>query len=307
MKHSAILLLVAGLSVAGCGDDDASPDGGGSDGGTVDGGQRPDAGGMDPLREDCEPLAPDVCAMPFPSNYFLRGGRVMFGPTTLPRAAPGGRPPTHIPADVLESRDGFSVNASMITFLPGATITGLSRADSIAASIEPTSPTVILNTATGELVPHFVTIDQVARRATDRSMIIQAVVPLEHATRYVVAIRGVVDAGGTEIAPSEIFRALRDEEANSHPYVAARRDDFEEIFGFLTTAGVARDDLQIAWDFTTVSQANDTEWMLHVRDDALATVGADGPTYTIDSVMTDVNEHIAKRIEGRMTVPLYLD
>jgi hypothetical protein len=60
--------------------------------------------------------------------------------------------------------------------------------------------------------------------------------------------------------------------------------------------------------------------MVHVRDDALATVGADGPAYTYTSCTTasgpshdpcgiteNPNAYIRRRIIGQMTVPLYLD
>jgi hypothetical protein len=44
-----------------------------------------------------------------------------------------------------------------------------------------------------------------------------------------------------------------------------------------------------------------------MRDDALAQVGAAGPAYMIDDVVDAPEPGVARRIEGRMTVPLYLD
>jgi hypothetical protein len=44
-----------------------------------------------------------------------------------------------------------------------------------------------------------------------------------------------------------------------------------------------------------------------MRDDALEQVGDAGPSYVIDEIIDDPNEHIARRILGTMTVPLYLE
>ena len=58
----------------------------------------------------------------------------------------------------------------------------------------------------------------------------------------------------------------------------------EEIFTTLAAAGVARDDLYLAWDFTVASERNLTERLLLMRDDALraARHGA-RPAFTVDA------------------------
>jgi hypothetical protein len=47
--------------------------------------------------------------------------------------------------------------------------------------------------------------------------------------------------------------------------------------------------------------------LIAMRDDALAKVGAAGPSYTITKTTDAPNPHIFRRIEGTFTVPLYLD
>lgn len=303
--HGRCLFL---LFLAGC-DGGALVDAG-NDAGT-------DAGAIeDPLRADCEPLVPEFCALPWPSDYFLEddpstptGRRVALGPTTLPVAQVRLRRP--VDPSPLTTRDGWSVNGSILAYLPGATATGLPSPLSIAESIEASSPTVLLNASTGERVPHFSEIDEsVGDPAAPRALIIRPVVPLEHATRYIVAIRGVVDASGSAIAPSPVFTALRDGDDFDLDYVRDRRADFDAIFATLETAGVARAELQLAWDFTTASLENDTGWMLAVRDAALAVVGDDGPDFSIAQIeeYTEAeNMHIARRVHGFMNVPLFLD
>ena len=55
----------------------------------------------------------------------------------------------------------------------------------------------------------------------------------------------------------------------------------EDIFTTLAAAGVARDDLYLAWDFTVASERNLTERLLFMRDDAFARLGASAPAFTV--------------------------
>src|SRR5207237_2310507 len=130
---------------------------------------------------------------------------------------------------------------------------------------------------------------------------------LKDATRYIVAIRHVVDDQGALLETAPEFKNLRDGSSSSEPSINARRDLYKDIFAQLAKAGVAQADLQIAWDFSTASKDNTTKWMIAMRDDALKVVGTDGPAYTIDKVEENPNAHIRRRLDGHMTVPLYLD
>jgi hypothetical protein len=276
-----------------------------------------DAGpGEDLLRADCEPLVPEFCALPWPSDYFLRvdpstatGFRVAVGPTTLPRTNTRGR--AHVDPEAVNARDGWSTNASMLAYLPGATADGFATPLTIDASLAAGSKTVLMDATTGELVPHFAEIDEsVEDEGAPQAIIVRPVVHLAHATRYIVALRHVVDGSGSEIAPSPVFTALRDGTEHDHPYVAARRDHFETIFDTLEANGVTRADLQLAWDFTTSSLADDTAWMIAARDRAFEAVGEDGPDFVIDDIEelpVEENANIARRVRGRMTVPLFLE
>lgn len=79
------------------------------------------------------------------------------------------------------------------------------------------------------------------------------------------------------------------------------------IFTELAKAGVAREDLQIAWDYTTASKSNVTRHIVEMRDKALAAVGDDGPKFTVKDV-EELPEHpdLLRRLHLVMTVPLYL-
>jgi hypothetical protein len=260
----------------------------------------------------CDPLVPEICAYPFPSNVYTvpdettpTGRRVSLLDGTLPAASngyrPGGAP--------WSASDGFSAGMALLAYLPGAAATGLPTAVSIASSLEDGSPTVLFDTETGARVAHWVEIDHASDVPSERALMIRPAVRLEDARRYVVAIRRVTDAGGAVIAPSPAFAALRDGAPfPADPSIEARRSLYDAIFAALQEGGVAREDLQLAWDFTTASRESNTRRLLHMRDEALLAAGDGGPAYRIDSVDTDFNPStIAYRIRGTMTAPLYLD
>lgn len=267
------------------------------------------------VAEGCDPLVPTQCGFPFPSNFWLTedrstisGNRVVFGPTTLPSAAGYG----HMDPKWWADSDGFSAGQPALAHLPGATITGLPTQNSIAMSLLDTSPTIIINAETGERVAHFSEIDQSIPQEADeeRTFIVRPVVRLQDATRYIVAIRHVVDVNGKEIAPSPSFLALRDGSKACEPSVDKRRALYADIFDKLEKAGVPKKDLQLAWDFSTSSRDNNTRFMVAMRDDALTKVGTAGPEYILtktEEFTETENTHIWRRFIGNMKVPLYLD
>jgi len=400
MSRTWIALCVCLALLVGCDEEEApDTDGGGADAGAPD----VDAGpGEDLLRDDCEALVPEYCALPFPSDYWLAedsstasGHTVSLGETTLPRA--NVPPRRHVDPTELNARDGWSINASILAYLPDADPEGLADPDHIGDSIEPDSPTVLLNAETGERVPHIAELDlstrcppgfadcdgdilngcetdllspdscgscdatcsggqvcssrlcrdecQVGQTLVDgacvdqeriavcgepgfpcepypivpRTLIIRPVVPLAHETRYIVAVRGVVSRAGDVIEPPATFAALRDGTDTDVASIDARRDHFDGIFTTLEDNGVMRDDLQLAWDFTTSSLEDDTGWLVSARDQALEWAGDEGPAirfeteepYRCGNPMEDFtpeeNENIRRRLNLLMEVPLFTD
>ncbi len=257
----------------------------------------------------CDPLVPEYCGHPFPSNVFTTadpatptGRRVAFATDMMPVSYYEVQAD---PAPWLRS-DGFSPGVGIMVHLQDAVAAGLPSAANIAASLEDTSPTVLIDTATGMRVPHFAELDLSTDDPSRRVLFIRPAVRLTDATRYIVAVRGVVDGNGTAIAPSPAFAALRDGEPSDEPSVDERRPLYADIFAQLDTAGVGRADLQLAWDFTTASDENNIRPLVHMRDQALAMVGGT-PTFTIDTIDTEFDPRIAYRIEGTFEVPLFVD
>lgn len=295
---------------------DAAPP---ADAGAVDAapdlGPAPDGG--PPPDPDCDPLVPEVCALPWPSSHYLAedatadtGFRLRFGPTTLP----ANRSRKHIDPAPYHRLDGYSVGTPLMVFFPGLDASALPGEDSLAASLAEDAPILWFEDAGDRLVriPYFAELDARETDAARRLLIVRPAVILKEATRYVVAFRGLRDTEGTEYPAGAAFAALR-AGTSSDP----RQARFERLLGDLERAGIARDGLQLAWDFNTASCASTHGAMLHMRDDALAVVGEAGPEITVTEVrewvQTDdgsgrpVHPHLALELAGTFRVPHYLE
>jgi len=321
-----LALLTSSLFVACGGDDDPAGNGGtagtgGSAGTAGSAGAAGTGGSIDPnapplLGQDCDPLSTH-CGFPFPSNVYLiddttgkhpSGKEVRFGRTTLPRFAFG--PSIH--PQLLAGLDGFSPGQAPMMYFPGVKDDGFPNPTTIDDSLKADSRTVLIEAETGRRIPHWVDIDYSTRLNglddldDERAFMIRPAEHLKHSTRYIVAIRGLKNYSDEVIAPSDTFKALRDGSDSSEPSVGLRRELYADIFAKLDAAGVAKDDLQIAWDYTTASREGTTGKQLQLRDLALAAVGEDGPTYVVKRVEPNPNPHTKYRVTLTMTLPLYL-
>jgi hypothetical protein len=263
------------------------------------------------LTLDCDPMVPTQCGFPFPSSVWTTpdpstatGVHLYFGPTTLPETQ--SNTPVRMSVTPFLTHDGFAQGSVILTHRPNATATGLPNQDNIALSIATSSPTILMEADTGVLVPQFSELDQRSQVDAQRAFMIEPQVRLKDATRYLVAIRHVVDDHGKELPVNPVFQALRDDTPSKDLSVPPRRTLYADIISKLSAHGVETSTLQLAWDFTTASQANTTQWLTHMRDDALAVVGDKGPSYVIDSVTMNPNSYIYERLAGTMTVPYYL-
>lgn len=80
---------------------------------------------------------------------------------------------------------------------------------SIGDSLFEDCKTIVLDTDTGQRVPHWVEKDAVEKvHPEDDVMIIQPAIPLHHARRYIVAVRGLLDTSGNLIQPSDYFKKI---------------------------------------------------------------------------------------------------
>ena len=268
----------------------------------------------------CDPVDMAACLLPFPNDFFTvadtttdTGRRVSFSPLAMPRNTAGK------PIDPTEwnRNDGFSPGTPVLTLVPGVDLakTGAAPITDPARSLDADAPIVLLDAATGERHPYWAELDANTIAGEEPLLIIRPAVNFAEATRYVVALRGMRDATGALVAPNETFAARRDAAAAKwHPKKGQGVDKearaqvlADPVFGPLVKHGYELSDLYLAWTFTVASERNLTERMLHIRDDAFASLAGKAPTYTIDAVTNHAaTDRIARTVTGTYTVPSYL-
>jgi len=277
----------------------------------------------------CNPIAfENDCLLPYPSDFFLvddantpSGKRLAITPAAKPLTK------NEEPFDFTNTHpaDGFSPHMPILAYFPrGVSTEGVVfHTDDPAKSLLPTSKVLLVDAETGEAIPAWGEVDMSDPAPSEQAFIVRSFTRLENQHRYIVALQGLAEptaaggAGPTIEAPKG-FARIRDGRAGSDPVLGPIAERYEkEIFPALTALGVSRDKLQLAWDFTTSSEASNTRDMLDMRADLLPKLEANPPVVTITKVVEktfDASEesdtkspHIALRIEGTIRVPLYLE
>ncbi len=270
----------------------------------------------------CNPLAKEWdCLYPWPSDFFLKpdksmpnGVRVEVPGEALPHYdAPGG---SSEPVDFfpLHPSDGFSVLPQIAVRIPGSVDpSGLvSVWKELAPSLTPASRTLLIDAETGALVLHFAEVDPRPSHLDDRALLIRPLVRLKNGHRYIVALHGLEHADGSKVTAPKMFAHLRDEQPSGDYETRMQRYYDARIFPAIQQAGVKRADLQLAWDFTTESEAATTGDMLSIRSQLLALYARQPPTMKVDAVvagarLADADGHIGREIKATMHVPLFLE
>lgn len=291
--------------------------------------------------DECEILNNVECLYPFPSSHFLShdpskpsGLQVTFPDSGL--AFPGliGAPPT---AQQFLALDGFAPTTDIQMHFPGGVDLVASNAPRLIPptigsptpppyigirmpserSLDSDSPSVLINTRTGERVLHFLELDARANGNPARqALIMRPGVALTPGDRYVVAIRNLVHPGGAPIEAESVFEALRDGRPSDLPDWDKKSKHFaEKIFPVLKDAGVWRPDVILAWDFQVQSDEGLTHHALDMRDMSFAwledQVAQNIQTFTVDSVeeasdACDDGTGIWRIVRGTYQVPLFL-
>ena len=299
--------------------------GGGSGGGGATANREPIT--YNPANADrCDWLDEADCLLPFPNNHFTTSDsttdtkrRVNLNVLSMPRntAQKPIDPAAH------NRSDGFSPAQPIVTKVPGIdTPEAFNRSkivpvDDMADAFRPTQPLVLIDTVTRARQMVWGELDVNPEVPAERTLAIRPGKNLVEGRRYVVALRDLKNAAGQTIGANQAFQIYRDGIPTTNAQVEARRKTFESIFQTLAEAGIERDNLYRAWDFTVASERNLTERMLHIRDAAFAELGdnnlmdmkVDGspPAYEITKVTDDPDDQTARRVEGTYTVPCYLN
>eukprot|EP00731_Ephydatia_muelleri_P026938 Em0018g1038a len=252
------------------------------------------------------PTGPGVLHSPV-SKFFLHtlpaehktGLQVNFSIDTFPTDVLGRRTD---PAE-WNTFDGFSPFPSILAYFVDLNDSNLPPHWDISRSLLDTSPTVLLNAKTGQLLPHFAELDNAANQP-EKALMIWPSQRLEDDVTYIVALRFLLNGAGP-VEPSYAFQSLRDNVSTSNPDIEYRREEFEAMFATLQNAGIARNSLQLAWNFHTASFECLTKRLLFARDDSFERVGDAGPDYTLSQVNDSFSENIFRFIRGYMQVPYY--
>lgn len=314
MEDAGVLL---DLGVAPSKDTGPDPDQGtivARDAGSTEDASSVDLGEPKPPRiaQDCDPLVPAHCALPWPSNLYLApantptGVALQFSAGSLPRNDDG----DPIDPTIFDGLDGYGLGPPIIVSFDNLDFSGLADEEHIEASLAEDAKILLFEVqeSTMSRVPYFAELDS---RGTDgsRLLYVRPAQILKEASRYIVAFRGLNSLDGAPVQTSTSFEALKRNETSDVPELAWRQEGFNDVFDRLQAQGVERAPLQLAWDFRTGSSAGLHGRMLHMRDDAFAAVGPDGPPLTIEDIDYPTpaeNPDIAFEIRAELEVPSYL-
>lgn len=271
----------------------------------------------DPIDDnpDCDPISPTQCAFPWPSNLFLHedadratGYGLRFGPTTLP-ANDRGR---HIDPTPYERMDGYGVSTPILVHFPNLDVSAMPDEYAVALSLQEDAQILIWKEDSEgnlERVPYWVDHDDWETNPERRTLYIRPGVILDAGTRYIVALRNLRDTEGSPYTRSAAFDALVTGETADLPQLAARQARFNEVFERIEGEGIARTELDLAWDFVTASSEAMHGWMLHMRRDGLERTGERGPEFSFDDPQVtpdDDHPHWAWVLQGSIEVPDYM-
>ncbi len=278
----------------------------------------------------CDSLDPAACLLPWPNDSFTKhdakmptGKRLNLTTGNLPANSKG----VPIQLSAWDKNDGFSPGSVIMTQVPGLDLakTGAVPITDIAAYAGKSQSIIVLDTASGKRWPIWAEADFAATTPTEESLQIHPATNFLEGHRYIVALRNLRGADGSLIKPGAAFAALRSGQGPK-----ARRKHFAAIFKTLKKAGVSQKSLYLAWDFTVGSGKIIAGRLLAMRNDAFKQLGdtnlADGkipasssaPKFTIDKLvdqppcspggcLSGESDRIARKVEGTVTVPCYLD
>lgn len=263
----------------------------------------------------CDELVPEYCMLPFPNDFWRvrdeKGYHLNFSIDTFPIDDKGR--PIDPERGQWNKLHGFSVFPAITAYFEGmddSSLASLARWWNIDRSLDEASPIAVIDTVTNQRIPYWVELDHssnISDITGKHALLIWPTTSLEFSRRYVVSISSLQDSDGKAFAPSPAFMALRDKTRHAS-ISSSRRQHFEaNVFPVLASHQISRNDLLLAWDFTTNDKEDVTSKLVFARDDALRRIGSAGPAYRITSVEYNTSELVARKIKGEFRMPLYLN
>jgi hypothetical protein len=273
---------------------------------------------------DCQPFTSTPCLLPFPNDlYTVKDSSTPTGRRVhLPLAAmPVNGSNVPIQPKEWNRNDGFSPGSDIVVRVPGldnpaamnktkpAPLTDMSQ------SLKPNAPIVVIDADSHDRRVIWAELDSNASDAAHTTLLIHAAKNFTEGHRYIVAMRNLKNQNGNVLQAPSWFAKLRDDKPLP-PAQKSQKARYARIFASLGKAGIARQSLYEAWDFTVMSRNSLSSRMLEIRNDAFGQLGdnnlGDGqvqgnaPPFTVDSVTPNPNPGIAREITGTFSVPCYL-
>ncbi len=294
---------------------------------------------------ECEVLNQTECYFPYPSTGSMTAAATETGlRISLPAS---GAPPVNGPPisvgplyDRVNGRDGFAPMVPILMHFPQGVDFALSNASRLLEpgccgqlggppwietrthtdrSRDVDSPTLLIDTETGERILHWVESDE-RGEGGDRArqaFIMRAGVSLQPGRRYIVAARNLKTPTGHDVEAEYPFASLRDGNVTPFSEIENRRQYFDvNIFPVLATAGVDRSELVLAFDFVTASEDQLSGQMLSMREQAYSYLdGVDADPNQIPFTVAKVVENdcnapnavVFRNITGKYDSPYFLD
>lgn len=271
--------------------------------------------GPEPLQLEpgCNPLLAGFdCMLPYPSDF-----HVVADPSL-----PSGRRVQLSRAAELTDKDGYSADVNdwrpsdgfsrlpPIVAVLGTAVTAdglVGLFGDYGATRGPGSKTIVLDATTLEFVAHFVDLDARASDPQRQAIVLRPMTQLQERHRYLVALQDVRTPDGKVAPVPEGFRRLRDADVGEDPLLKPLLERYQrEIFPLLDRAGVKRETLQLAWDFTTGSEQYATEDMLRGRELVLAELALHPPVVEAIEVVENEYAYRWRRVNGTLRGPLLM-
>lgn len=262
---------------------------------------------------ECQPLVDATeCLLPFPSDFFRRPDA----------STPSGFRVRLTEAAVVYDKAERSTDATAWRPLDGSALTPMivgrvghafastnfvNLVDDPKPTVEGASPMLLVEAATGRLVPHYEDVDLEIEDPAQRTFILSPLERLAPSTRYVVLVKGLVDERGAPVEPARGFRMLRDRAASNDDAVGPLAETFErDVFPVAERVGVPRSSLQLAWTFTTGSLegvTGDTKKAYGILRDELA---ANPASVRVTRVEEPTSGLWGRKVYGTISLPSVL-
>jgi hypothetical protein len=267
----------------------------------------------------CDWLDTSSCLLPFPSSRYevadestATGVRLALEHAAMPVNVSG----VPVSTEPFARSDGWGVGTPIMFTAEGVDpeASDFPPEDDLGRSLEDDAGTVLLDLTTGERLAHWTELDGRPSTPDEQrtTVLIRPAELLPPGHRIAVGVRTPVDGDGEDLPVSDGFRVIRDRLATGIDAIEGRRAALDATIDALDEAGLPRDELWLAWDFTVMSDENLTGDALAMRDLAFDQLGDAAPAFEITRVRTErddgspLPDGVAAWIDGTVDVPSFL-